>query len=293
MKQLIIVTKDGTHNGGATSPLDLSAFKVGSIGVQIAGASTWAAATPKENFNVIGRHSDDSKAIIIGDIDIATLKATKSAYAAGTPIVKEFTLAAQPDSKGILVKGLIQFDVTVIVTVIGKTFGEKANFTYNARFAKGVAQKDIAADIVKYFTDVFAINGLDINVANTNEKVTFTSTKVNSFFNVTLADSVNLLKVTTTEPVHPCGTKEHIKDLARQCASDMGFEYLGDDEMYAGYPVEVFEDAYDLYTLQFANAKHLAAHTSEEQVNQVLHIAISTAFADKTTLGKVLDDLVK
>lgn len=290
MKKLIIVDKTAALNGGAAKPSDLSGMVDGSIGFyELADDTAWLAAAPTKDFAIVAGRGKAMQAIVIPEVDMKTVKVVKAEYAAGTPLKKEFTIVLPSDDAGVKINGRIYFDYTVIVSKAGVNINERSNYTFTERLPKTIVAKDVATKIANSFKLQFANSGIDVDVTNTNEKVTFTAKTPDVGFNVILADAISNLAVTTTDTVASSGTPAQIEELAKACAADAGYEYTDETEIYKGYPGKVDSSAkYILYTLSYETVKHPSAHTSEETVNQVVHIAVPTGATSAATLDTIL-----
>ena len=289
MKRLIVLSATASLNGGAAKPTDLSNMADGSIGFYETNAVAWLAAAPTKDFAIVAGRGANNAAIVIPEINLKTLKVTKADYSAGTALKKEFTVVAPSDDIAVKVNGRLYFDYTVIVSIAGVKFNERSNYTFTERLPKTVAAKDVATKIAKAFTAQFLESGIDITVTATAEKVTFIAAKVDEIFNLTLTDALANLAVTTTDSVAASGTPEQILSLAKACAADAGYEYPFETNVYKGYPTNVDMSAtYVLYTLSYSTVLHSAAHTTEEGVNQVVHIAIPSTATDTAKIDTVL-----
>lgn len=289
MKRLIVVDKIPALNGGAAKPSNLTGMANGSIGLYELGADAWLAVAPTKDFAIVAGRGATSAPIIVPEVDFKSLKIVKAPYAAGTPLKKEITLVTPADAAGVTINGNVYFDYTVIVSMAGVTLNERSNYTFSGRFNKTVLPKDVAAKIVAHYTQQFAEAGIGITVTNVSEKITFTANSTDVIFNLTVADSISSLAVTTTDAVASSGTPAQIRNLARKCAADSGFEYTDEEEIYKGYPINVSDDnTYDLFTLSYANAKHPSARTHEDTVNQVIHIAVPVGGTSTEALETVL-----
>lgn len=276
MKRLIIVDKSSVLNGGAAKPTDVSGMTNGSIGLYEVGSDAWLSAAPTKNFAIVAGRGANNQALIIPEVDMKTLKVTKAPYSAGTPLKKEITIATPADAMGKTINGQIYFVYTVIVTVAGTVPNERFNYTFSDMLPKSVNAKAVAANIGKRFSLQFAESGVNVDVTVANEKVTFAGKDADALFNVTVADSIANLAVITTDAVAASGTPKKILSLAKACAKDSGFEYPYESEdIYPGYPGTVDPaGTYDLYTLTYATPLHYTGRTSQETVNQVVHIAV-------------------
>ena len=77
-------------------------------------------------------------------------------------------------------------------------------------------------------------------------------------------------------------------DLASRCAAGKGFNYTAQDasEIYPGYPEEVEDTTYTMYTLRFA-VPRVAAKQRDEVVYQIVHIVVPSAATVVTTLDTI------
>lgn len=88
------------------------------------------------------------------------------------------------------------------------------------------------------------------------------------------------------------GDKADIQDLASRCAAGKGFTdtYRNGDTIYPGYPEEVDDRKYNVYTLRFRVGRD-SAKTRDERVWQIVHIAVPTTYstnsANSTFIGYI------
>ena len=285
MKQLIIVDSAAALNGGAAKPTDLSAFAAGAIGLYECGKDAWLALAPKGNFDIVGKRPNGTP-VVIPEVNLSTLKAVKAAYSAGTAMSAELKVAIfmQPPIKNL--------KVYCTLSVIGNNVDDTDKINYYKELNASLTPTMIATDVAEYFTKVLKQKNINITAVAATDKVTFIAGNPTVIFAVSTYGDVNFV-ITTTAGTAPCGTPAQVTDLARKCAQEAGFEYTGDSELHPGYPVKVDSAAiYNIWTLTYSNVKHLSAHTTEEVVNQVVHIAVPVGATCETDLEKVLNPLL-
>lgn len=271
MKQLLIVKSTSALNGGATAPTDLSSMTKGSIGFfELDDYATWLAAAASKNFAIALGGGDKSNAFLIPEVDYSSLTVVKTLPQTGAAKVVTFTMPAPVKGK----------DYTVIIVKKGCVFNERTNWTSNITATSTTAATE-AANLVKAINNNSEMHGVVASSSSTT--VTLTGTLANDF-EVRLADELASTKVTTATPfTQSTGQAADIKELALACAAGKGFNdlYENASEMYPGFPENVEDTPYVVYTLRFKVGRS-ASKQRDEQVYQIVHIAVPSTTATNT-----------
>lgn len=270
MKQLLIVS-NGTLNGGATKPTDLSSMTKGAIGFfQLDKLGAWLDAAPTDNFGIALGGGSDALPFIIPEVDIKSLQVQKSSPAAGAAKVVTFTFPTPVVGK----------EYTVIIVKKGVVFNERSNWTSNV-IASTTTVATEAGKLVKAINANNSIHGVTASISSAT--VTLTGTK-GIDFEVKLVDGLSNITPNISTPFsQSVGQKADIQELALACAAGKGFEYLADEgtEIYPGFPEAVNDAQYYLYTLRFKVGRE-ASKQRDEQVWQTVHIAVPKNTANDT-----------
>ena len=270
MKQLLIVS-NGTLNGGAAKPTDLSGMTKGAIGFfQLDKLSSWLDAAPTNNFGIALGGGSNALPFIIPEVDIKSLQVQKSSPAVGAAKVVTFTFPTPVIGK----------EYTVIIVKKGVVFNERSNWTSDV-IASTTTVATEAGKLVKAINANNAIHG--VTASNSGATITLTGTK-GIDFEVKLVDDLSNITPTVSTPFsQSVGQKADIQELALACAAGKGFEYLADEgkEIYPGFPEAVNDAQYYLYTLRFKVGRE-ASKQRDEQVWQTVHIAVPKNTANDT-----------
>lgn len=291
MKQLLIV-KSGlalnakADNSGSTpSPKDLSNLAYGALSCYQLDTLTALAAEPTDNFAIaLGRKS--GPAFLIPEVDLNTLKATKAIPAAGTA----FTATIRLDGAAV-----VNDEYTLILVKKGTVPHERNTWTVTFKATSTSAnpifdsfQAQIDAMLPGKFTITFSQGFANVTCNTTGEQ-----------WDIKLADALSRSTISArTEGAPAIGDKAYIENLASMCAAGKGFNdtYADGGATLPGYPEEVEDVYYAVYTLRFAVGRD-SAKTRDERVSQIVHIAVprtavGTANAIETTLDKIFSQPV-
>ena len=282
MKQLLIVKSGTALNGGASAPKDLSGMAAGSIGFFSLDNYSWLAAAPTVNFGIALGGGANKTAFVIPEVDVNTLKVTKATYAAGTPYAASVTIPATTGKK----------NITLVLVKLGTGInGERNKWTQSVFVPAGVTMtaNDIAKKLRDGFQAMVDAGSIDVTVGGTNAAVTITG-KVGDGWKLVASDDLYGTTVTeTTVGVPAVCDKAYVQDLARQCAAGKGFNHvdLESQHVYPGYPEEVENKQYVVFTLRFATGRDAGKQT-DERVQQYVHIAIPSDSAIVSTVETIL-----
>ena len=283
MKQLLIVKSSAALNGGASAPKDLSGMAAGAIGFfALNDYTAWLSAAPSTNFGIALGGGSDKQAFVIPEVDVNTLKITKSPYAAGSAYAASLTLPAGTGGK----------NYTLVLVKLGTGInGERNKWTQSVHVPVGGSMT--AADIAKKLRDGFQAmvdsGSIDVTIGGSSSSFTLTG-KTGDEWKLTAGDDLFGTTITeSTKGVKTVGDKAYIQDLARQCAAGKGFNHidLESQHIYPGYPEEVEDKHYTVFTLRFATGREAGKQT-DERIWQYVHIAVPEDSAALSTITAIL-----
>lgn len=238
---------------------------------------------PTDPFGIaLGRK--DLTPFIISEVDVNTLKATKAEYAKGNPWSAAITITA-PAKKG---------NYTLIVVKRGVKFNERSNYTLTFPVEEDTTATQIASKLYKQLKQLKYYSNLDITTELSGNTLTITGTVNGPSYTVVPADLAEDAVIKVTDGVPACGDKAYVKELAQVCAAGKGFNstYADGESVLPGYPEEVDEDEYNIYSIRFATGRK-SAHQVDERVWQTVHIAVPTAASAISTLVETVLDVKK
>ena len=287
MKQLLIVKSSAALNGGASAPKDLSGMTEGAIGFfALDDYTAWLSAAPSKNFGIALGGGTDKPAFVIPEVDVNTLKVTKSPYAAGSAYAASITI---PSATG-------KVNYTLVLVKLGTGInGDRYKWTQSVFVPAGKTMT--AADIAKKLRDGFQAlvdaGAIDVTVGGTSAAVTITGNVGDEWKLVASDDLYGTTVTETTKGVKTVGDKAYVQDLARQCAAGKGFTNtdLESQHIYPGYPETVEDKHYTIFSLRFATGR-LSGKQTDERVWQYVHIAVPEDSAALSTIEAILAEPV-
>ena len=281
MRQLFICTSDAVL-AATGNPQDLTNVAAGTIGMwQNDNDSAWLSAAPASDFSIAyGR--PNSQAIVI-PIDFASARVTISTPQAGKMFKAEITIPEPVAGK----------DYTLQLIKLGTEKHER----YSWAVTDNGSHKTTAAAIAKSLGDQFTnmieagneqLDGLKVTVDSA--KITIEAKKNYQGWNLIAADDLVGTKVTITAAVAPTLDAAYVKNLASFCSQNRGFSnvYRDGASIYPGYPMEVEDKTYKMYSIQFKYPRKYG-RTRDEAPIQELAIVVPT---DNTTLTGLLDTIL-
>ena len=285
MKQLLIVKSSAALNGGASAPKDLSGMTEGAIGFfALDDYTAWLSSAPSKNFGIALGGGDNKPAFVIPEVDVNTLRITKSPYAAGSAYAASLTLPSGTGGN----------NYTLVLVKLGTGInGDRYKWTQSVHVPAG--QSMSGADIAKKLRDGFQalVDAGAINVTIGGSSSSFTLTgAVGDGWKLTAGDDLYGTTINeTTKGVKTVGDKAYIQDLARQCAAGKGFTNtdLESQHIYPGYPEAVEDKHYTVFSLRFATGR-LSSKQTDERVWQYVHIAVPEDSAALATITSILSN---
>ena len=281
MRQLFICTSDAVL-AATGKPQDLTNVAAGTIGMwQNDDDSKWLSTAPTADFSIAyGR--PNSQAIVI-PIDFSSARVTVSTPQAGKMFKAEITIPEPVAGK----------DYTLQLIKLGTEKHER----YSWAVTDNGSHKTTAAAMAKSLGDQFTnmieagneqLDGLKVTVDSA--KITIEAKKNYQGWNLIAADDLVGTKVTITAAVAPTLDAAYVKNLASFCSQNRGFSnvYRDGASIYPGYPMEVEDKTYKMYSIQFKYPRKYG-RTRDEAPIQELAIVVPT---DNSTLTGLLDTIL-
>ena len=274
MKQLIL-GKNKAYASAAKST-DLTSVAEGTIAMfKLSDGSLITSKVDSDFSLVLGRKTNVTP-FIIPEVNFKTLTVEKATNQSAKTFTAKMTIANAVAGK----------NYTIIVVKKGVIRHERNTWTATC-MAKSATVTDVAADLVKQFNGSSETSG--ITASNSGGVITFTASVAGTDFDIVGADELTGVKPTAvTNGIPGILDKAYVMDLASRCAAGKGFNYTAQDasEIYPGYPEEVEDTTYTMYTLRFA-VPRVAAKQQDEVVYQIVHIVVPSAATVVTTLDTI------
>lgn len=281
MRQLFICTSDAVLAATGT-PQDLTKVAAGTIGMwQNDNDSAWLSAAPSADFSIAyGR--PNSQAIVI-PIDFSSARVTVSTPQAGKMFKAEITIPEPVAGK----------DYTLQLIKLGTEKHERYSWTVTDNGSHKTTAAAMAKSLGDQFTNMIEagneqLDGLKVTVDAA--KVTIEAKKNYQGWNLIAADDLVGTDVKITAAVAPTLDAAYVKNLASFCSQNRGFSnvYRDGASIYPGYPMEVEDKDYKMYSIQFKYPRKYG-RTRDEAPIQELAIVVPT---DNTTLTDLLDTIL-
>ena len=281
MRQLFICTSDAVLSATG-NPQDLTNVAAGTIGMwQNDNDSKWLAAAPTADFSIAyGR--PNSQAVVI-PIDFASARVTISTPQAGTMFKAELTIPEPVAGK----------DYTLQLIKLGTEKHERYSWTVTDNGSHKTTAADMAKSLGNQFTNMIEagneqLDGLKVTVDKA--KITIEAKKNYQGWNLIAADDLVGTDVTITAAVAPTLDAAYVKNLASFCSQNRGFSnvYRDGASIYPGYPMEVEDKNYKMYSIQFKYPRKYG-RTRDEAPIQELAIVVPI---DNSTLTDLLDTIL-
>lgn len=281
MRQLFICTSDAVLSATG-KPQDLTNVAAGTIGMwQNDDDSKWLAAAPAADFSIAyGR--PNSQAVVI-PIDFASARVTISTPQKGTMFKAKLTIPEPVAGK----------DYTLQLIKLGTEKHERYSWTVTDNGSHKTTAAAMAKSLGEQFTNMIEagneqLDGLKVTVDKA--KVTIEAKKNYQGWNLIAGDDLVGTEVTITAAVAPTLDAAYVKNLASFCSQNRGFSnvYRDGASIYPGYPMEVEDKNYKMYSIQFKYPRKYG-RTRDEAPIQELAIVVPT---DNTTLTDLLDTIL-
>lgn len=281
MRQLFICTSDAVLTATG-NPQDLTKVDAGTIGMwQNDNDSKWLAAAPAADFSIAyGR--PNSQAVVI-PIDFASARVTISTPQAGTMFKADITIPEPVAGK----------DYTLQLIKLGTEKHERYSWTVTDNGSHKTTAAAMAKSLGDQFTNMIEagneqLDGLKVTV--TKDKITIEAKKNYQGWNLIAGDDLVGTEANITAAVAPTLDAAYVKNLASFCAQNRGFSnvYRDGASIYPGYPMEVEDTTYKMYSIQFKYPRKYG-RTRDEAPIQELAIVVPT---NNTTLTGLLNTIL-
>lgn len=281
MRQLFICTSKAVL-AATGKPQDLTKVVAGTIGMwENDDDSKWLATAPTSDFSIAyGR--PNSQAVVI-PIDFTSARITTSTPQAGTMFKAEITIPEPVAGK----------DYTLQLIKLGTEKHERYSWTVTDNGSHKTTAADMAKSLGDQFTNMIEagneqLDGLKVTVDDA--KVTIEAKKNYQGWNLIAADDLVGTEVTITAAVAPTLDAAYVKNLASFCSQNRGFSnvYRDGASIYPGYPMEVEDTTYKMYSIQFKYPRKYG-RTRDEAPIQELAIVVPVG---NTVLTGLLDTIL-
>ena len=281
MRQLFICTSDAVL-AATGKPQDLTNVAAGTIGMwQNDNDTKWLAAAPAADFSIAyGR--PNSQAIVI-PIDFASARVTISTPQEGKMFKADITIPEPVAGK----------DYTLQLIKLGTEKHERYSWTVTDNGSHKTTAAAMAKSLGEQFTNMIEagneqLDGLKVTVDEA--KITIEAKKNYQGWNLIAGDDLVGTEVTITAAVAPTLDAAYVKNLASFCSQNRGFSnvYRDGASIYPGYPMEVEDKDYKMYSIQFKYPRKYG-RTRDEAPIQELAIVVPK---DNTTLTGLLDTIL-
>ena len=222
--------------------------------------------------------------VITGVIDALTHTVTKASPKEGVKFSREITLPV-PE------KGL---NYSLELQKKGVVFHERNLWTVTDTYHQGkvTTAEQLAESLGKQLEEMNASDKLNIKVTVSGAKVKVEGEDYQDWDFEAVDDAYGL--VTADDPIQaqaPICDKEYVKHLASVCAQNRGFNntYADGATIYPGYPMELSDDWYDVYTIHYKYGRK-AARTRDESIWQDVIIAVGRVKGEDSTLANATEN---
>ena len=281
MRQLFICTSDAVLSATG-KPQDLTNVAAGTIGMwENDDDSKWLAAAPASDFSIAyGR--PNSQAVVI-PIDFASARVTVSSPQDGVMFKAEITIPEPVAGK----------DYTLQLIKLGTEKHERYSWTVTDNGSHKTTAAEMAKSLGDQFTNMIEagneqLDGLKVTVEAA--KVTIEAKKNYQGWNLIAGDDLVGTDVTVTAAVAPTLDAAYVKNLASFCSQNRGFSnvYRDGASIYPGYPMEVEDKKYKMYSIQFKYPRKYGRTRDEAPIQEVA-IVVPT---ENDTLTDLLDTIL-
>lgn len=281
MRQLFICTSTAVL-AATGKPHDLTNVAAGTIGMwENDDDSKWLATAPTADFSIAyGR--PNSQAVVI-PIDFTSARVTTSTPQEGVKFKADITIPDPVAGK----------DYTLQLIKLGTEKHERYSWTVTDNGSHKTTAADMAKSLGDQFTNMIEagneqLDGLKVTVDEA--KITIEAKKNYQGWNLIAGDDLVGTEVTITAAVAPTLDAAYVKNLASFCSQNRGFSnvYRDGASIYPGYPMEVEDTTYKMYSIQFKYPRKYG-RTRDEAPIQELAIVVPT---DNDTLTGLLDTIL-
>lgn len=269
MRQLFICTSTAVLATTGKSQ-DLTNVAAGTIGMwqNNNNDGSWLSTVPTTDFSIAyGR--PNSQAVVI-PIDFASAHITISTPQKGKMFKAEITIPEPVAGK----------DYTLQLIKLGTEKHERYSWTVTDNGSHKTTANVMAKSLGDQFTNMIEagneqLDGLKVTVDEA--KITIEAKKNYQGWNLIAGDDLVGTEVDITAAVAPTLDAAYVKNLASFCAQNRGFSnvYRDGASIYPGYPMEVEDTTYKMYSIQFKYPRKYG-RTRDEAPIQELAIVVPT-----------------
>lgn len=281
MRQLFICTSTAVL-ADTGKPHDLTNVAAGTIGMwKNDDDSKWLDTAPDADFSIAyGR--PNSQAVVI-PIDFTSARVITSTHQAGVKFKADITIPDPVAGK----------DYTLQLIKLGTEKHERYSWTVTDNGSHKTTAVAMAKSLGDQFTNMIEagneqLDGLKVTVDEA--KITIKAEKNYQGWNLIAGDDLVGTNVIITAAVAPTLDAAYVKNLASFCAQNRGFSnvYRDGASIYPGYPMEVEDTTYKMYSIQFKYPRKYG-RTRDEAPIQELAIVVPT---DNIKLTSMLDTIL-
>ena len=262
MRQLFICTSNAVF-AATGKPQDLTNVAAGTIGMwENDDDSKWLAAAPATDFSIAyGR--PNSQAVVI-PIDFASARITTSTPQTGVKFKAEITIPEPVAGK----------DYTLQLIKLGTEKHERYSWTVTDNGSHKTTAAAMAKSLGDQFTNMIEagnqeLDGLKVTVAAA--KITIESKNNYQGWNLIAGDDLVGTNATIAAAVAPTLDAAYVRNLASFCSQNRGFSnvYRDGASIYPGYPMEVEDTTYKMYSIQFKYPRKYGRTRDEAPIQEV------------------------
>lgn len=317
MKQLLIVSNAAyaakLPSGTLANARDLSTLAPGAIAIFDLVNSAVSATPPAGNFGIALGRPNGQTPFVIPEVDFKSLSTVKSTPVAASTFSADILLPAPEDVVTLVNPTSL---VHSPIAEYGITFVKKGTVphernTWHVNVATQTESQGTLTDLFVSAINAKSSEQFPFRAVKTDMNLVVTCLNAGEDWDILFTDCLDSLNQPKTYTYNngiatgysmgsnngvavvlgrkAIGDKADIQDLASRCAAGKGFTdtYRDGDTIYPGYPEEVADTTYNVYTLRFRVGRD-SAKTRDERVWQIVHIAVpSIATELNTTLGVV------
>lgn len=206
----------------------------------------------------------------------------------GLEVVKTAAIAATTFTAKVTVPAPVAKEVyTLVVVEKGTVINERYKYSATVKAVTGETATTLATKLAAAINANSKASG--VTATSNAADITLLASKPSVPFKVVPSDALyGAIVSAVTEGMAGVNDAISIKDLARQCASDMGFEYTYNKDgegIYPGYDINP-SGTFVLYTFTYTSGR--AGRRTDESITNVFHLAIPTGAAQIATLDAIL-----
>lgn len=281
MRQLFICTSDAVL-AATGKPQDLTNVAAGTIGMwENDDDSKWLAAAPASDFSIA--YGRPNRQAVVIPIDFASARVTVSSPQDGVMFKAEITIPEPVAGK----------DYTLQLIKLGTEKHERYSWTVTDNGSHKTTAAEMAKSLGDQFTNMIEagneqLDGLKVTVEAA--KVTIEAKKNYQGWNLIAGDDLVGTDVTVTAAVAPTLDAAYVKNLASFCSQNRGFSnvYRDGASIYPGYPMEVEDKKYKMYSIQFKYPRKYGRTRDEAPIQEVAIVVP----IENNTLTDLLDTIL-